>query len=225
MLNYPVDRALLEPCVPIGTALDTYRGQAFVSVVAFEFLRTRVLGVPIPLHQDFLELNLRFYVRRFSGEEWRRGVVFAKEVVPKPAIALLARWIYNEKYVALPMRATFSPDASGAPGTVRYEWEQAGVWNRVEGTSAGPAAEPVPGSLEEFITEHYWGYTAQRDGGTLEYRVDHPRWRVWAATSAGIHGDTAPLYGGPLAAALSQAPASAFIAEGSPVTVYQGVRI
>src|SRR5262249_56869663 len=117
MLNYAVDRAVLEPHVPAGTVLDTYQGQAYVSLVGFLFLNTKVWGVPVPLHRNFEEVNLRFYVRRFSGEESRRGVVFLKEIVPRSAIAAIARVFYNENYVALPMRPPLSSAMTLTPDT------------------------------------------------------------------------------------------------------------
>jgi uncharacterized protein len=91
MLNYEIDPDLLRSRIPAGTELDSWNGRTFVSIVGFRFLETRVLGVPIPFHRDFNELNLRFYVRRLAGDEWRRGVVFVKEVVPRRAIAWIAR--------------------------------------------------------------------------------------------------------------------------------------
>lgn len=225
MLNYPVEREVLEPFVPAGTTLDTYKGRAYVSVVGFLFLKTRLLGVPVPFHQDFEEVNLRFYVRRFAGDDWRRGVVFIKEIVPRPAIALVARVVYNENYVSLPMRHRLEPSAPGQPASVEYGWEFNGRWNSIKAGFSDEPAESSPASLEEFITEHYWGYAAQRDGGCVEYQVEHPRWRVWPATNATFDGDVAGHYGAQFVSALSGPPTSAFVAEGSAVTVFKGQRI
>ena len=83
----------------------------------------------------------------------------------------------------------------------------------------------MPGSEAEFITEHYWGYAAQRGGGTVEYRVEHPSWRVWHAHAHALDADVATLYGPAFAASLTAAPRSAFVAEGSPVIVRRGVRV
>ena len=91
MLNFAVDPKILEPLVPSETELDFHEGQTFLSVVGFLFLDTRVIGMPIPLHRDFEEVNLRFYVRRKSADQWRRGVVFVRELVPRAAIAIVAR--------------------------------------------------------------------------------------------------------------------------------------
>ena len=102
MLNYVVDPALIERLVPVGTEIDYENGETFVSIVGFLFLDTRLLGVPIPLHRDFEEVNLRFYMRRKSADNWRRGVVFIRELVPRRAIALVARAFYGERYVAPP---------------------------------------------------------------------------------------------------------------------------
>src|SRR6476620_1797845 len=107
MLNYHVDPGVLHPLVPRGTELDTFAGQTFVSLVGFLFANTRVLGMPIPAHRTFEEVNLRFYVRRRVGSETRRAVTFIKELVPRPLIAKLARLAYNEPYRSAPMRHTF----------------------------------------------------------------------------------------------------------------------
>jgi uncharacterized protein len=224
MLNYVVDPDVLLPHVPRATELDVWEGRAYASVVGFRFLRTRVLGVAIPFHRDFDEVNLRFYVRRRGPEGWRRGVVFVKEIVPRAAIAAVARAVYNENYVALPMRHRLDlTPALG--GTVRYAWRHRGRWDGLQVEVRGRAAPLEPGSEAEFITEHYWGYAAQRDGGTVEYRVEHPAWRVWTATSAALDCDAEALYGAAFAPYLEEPPHSAFLAEGSRVTVRRGVRV
>lgn len=219
MLNFAVDPRVVAPLVPAGTELDGWDGQTLVSLVGFRFLDTRVLGVAVPGHVAFEEVNLRFYVRRKAADGWRRGVVFVKEIVPRRAIAWVARAVYDEPYVALPMRHEVSP------GRARYEWRLGGRWQGLSAAFGGPAAIPPEGSLEEFITEHYWGYTRRRDGGTSEYRVEHPRWRVWTAADPRFDGDVPALYGPAFAAHLAAAPGSAFVAEGSAVTVRRGVRM
>ena len=227
MLNYRVEPALLEPLVPCGTTLDRWQGATYVSLVGFLFRDTRVLGVPVPLHRDFEEVNLRFYVSREVGGELRRGVTFIKEIVPRRAIAAVARIAYDEPYVALPMRHSIGEQTNtdAAPSAVRYEWRRRAGWSALVVEASGTATPLVTGSEAEFITEHYWGYTRQRDGGTIEYRVDHPRWNVWTAVDARLEGDIARVYGDAFAEALSGAPTSAFVADGSPVTVYAPSRI
>jgi uncharacterized protein YqjF (DUF2071 family) len=217
MLNYPVEPAILRPLVPRGTELDLWQEQALVSVVGFRFVSTRVLGIRFPGHEDFEEVNLRFYVRRRVGDEIRRAVVFIRELVPRPAIAWTARLWYNEPYRALPMRHAIQ--IAGSERRLHYEWRERGGWIGIHATTIGPPTALVRGSEAEFITEHYWGYTRQRDGGTIEYQVQHPSWRVWESPSATCTGDHWVTYGEPFARALVGAPQSAFVAEGSPVTV------
>jgi uncharacterized protein YqjF (DUF2071 family) len=226
MLNYEVDPALLRPLVPAGTELDFWQGRALISIVAFRFLDTRLWGVPIPLHRNFDEINLRSYVRRRSEGTWRRAVVFIREAVPRLAIAAVARLAYNEPYVALPMRheIRMAGARSGEPGLVRYQWKQ-GRWYTAAAQTVGPAQRLGAGSEEEFITEHYWGYTSQRDGGCLEYQVEHPRWRIWQVSESRLDCDVERMYGGEYAEALRGRPCSAFVAEGSPIAVYRGVRL
>ena len=223
MLNFEIEPAVLRPFVPAGTELDSWRGRTFVSVVGFLFLDTRVLGVAIPYHQDFEEVNLRFYVRRHAGDQWRRGVVFVKEIVPRAAIALTARWLYGENYVALRMRHDIQGGQAG--GRLSYSWWLRGRENRLAMSVAGDPHEISDGSEEEFITEHYWGYARQGEHQTREYRVEHPRWRVTSAASAQLGCDVAELYGPQFVDCLTRPPASAFLAEGSDVTVYRGVPV
>lgn len=222
MLNYVVPPESLAPYVPRGTALDTLRGEAYVSVVGFLFRDTRLLGVPVPLHRDFEEVNLRFYVvRREADGSVRRGVTFVRELVPRPAIALVARLAYNEPYTAMAMRHRIEhvPGSDEAPRVVEYSWRQRSGWSRLGVEPTGLAAPVAEGSDEEFITEHYWGYTRQRDGSTVEYRVAHPRWRVWPVARAALEADAAELYGPAFAGALAAPPRSAFLAEGSAISV------
>jgi len=233
MLNWEVDPRLLAPLVPRGTELDFHAGKTFVSVVGFLFRETRLLGVSIPWHRHFEEVNLRFYLRRVVEGEVRRGVAFVKEIVPRWAIAQTARVCYNEPYVALPMRHEVSGRAaevlgvqnSDDVGKVGYGWRLRGRWNSLEVGYAGPRAPLVHGSREEFIAEHYWGYCAQRGGGTVEYQVEHPPWHIWPATAAKLDCDAAALYGPQLAEVLSQPPTTAFLADGSAVAVMKPTRI
>ena len=190
MLNYEAEPALLAPLVPSGTELDEWRGRTYVSAVGFLFLETRVLGLSIPFHTRFEEVNLRFYVRRKAGGEWRRGVVFVKELVPRWAIAFVARTRYGERYVSLPMGHRIELGEYGEPSFVSYSFRHAG-----------------------------------RDGSTTEYAVEHPSWRVSRARDARLDADVAALYGERFVGALSARPSSAFLAEGSAVTVRRGVRV
>ncbi len=224
MLNYEVDPTFLASRVPRGTELDVWSGRAFVSLVGFRFLNTRVLGFRVPFHTNFDEVNLRFYVRHRSGHEWRRGVVFVQEIVPRTAIALVARWAYNEQYSALPMRSTIElpAESNGNCGSMSYSWKWAGHWSELAARVTGEPSPLIAGSEAEFITEHYWGYAAQRDGSTLEYRVEHPSWRVWPATSSHFDGEVASLYGPEFVSVLSSSPSSAFVADGSEIVVRQG---
>ncbi len=226
MLNYEVDPDVLRPLAPAGTTLDLWHGRALASVVGFRFLDTRVAGLAIPFHRNFDEVNLRFYVRRdVAADDVRHGVSFVRELVPRTAIALVARLAYNEPYRAMPMRSITPPGLVESPGRVSYAWRSHGRWQSLAATARGAPATPAPESEAAFITEHHWGYTRQRDGATVEYEVRHPRWRVWSAGDAALDADVAGLYGPQFVGALTGAPSSALVAEGSPVAVYPPRRI
>ncbi len=223
MINYEVDPGLLTRRVPRGTEIDDFGGRTFVSVVGFLFLDTRVMGIAVPLHRDFEEVNLRFYVRRETGGQLRRGVAFVKEIVPRRTIAWVARLLYNENYIALPMShgETRGPDSS----RVTYEWRYRGRSQRLGATPVGEAVVPPAGSEESFIAEHYWGYVRRRDGSTAEYQVEHPPWRVWRASNPCLECDAVGLYGPEFADVLAGPPSSCFVAEGSPVVVRRATRL
>jgi len=224
--NFEVDPRLLADCVPRGVELDTFEGRTFVSMVGFLFLDTRLFGFSIPGHRQFEEVNLRFYVVRDTAAERRRGVVFIKELVPRRAVATVARWFYNENYRTFPMRHEIIPadNNSESPREVSYSWRRGGRGERlVVDVGDAPWSLPAAGSLDEFIIEHYWGYSVQRDGSTMEYEVTHPRWRIAPALNSTFDCEASSLYGRAFGRALAAEPASAFLVDGSAVEVHRGV--
>ena len=224
MLNYEVDPACLQKYVPAGTELDSFDGRTYASLVGFQFRRTKLLGtIPIPFYTDFEEINLRFYVRRSEGGEIRRGVVFIAEIVPKRAIAFTARLFYNENYVRRAMVHRVVSDDSNVE--VEYSWRSGNQGCKLQAHASGAPSLPAEGSLEQFITEHYWGYSRQPNGRTVEYYVSHVPWKVWNATHANFSGVTSDLYGDELSQLLMSPPASAFIADGSPIKVFRGYKL
>jgi uncharacterized protein len=224
MLNYEVEPEMLRQYVPSGVELDAFEGRTFISLVGFRFLRTKLYGfLTVPFHSNFEEVNLRFYVRRREGGEERRGVVFVRELAPRVAIAGLARLMYGEKYDACPMEHRIERSADGI--SAEYEWKWRGGPYRLSAEAHGEPARVAGGCLENFITEHYWGYSGKSTSETIEYRVSHEPWRVWVSTSARFEGDGQALYGEGFGEVLCGTPDSAFIAEGSPVLVHTGRRI
>lgn len=222
-LNYEVDPKLLLPLVPRGTELDFYEGRCYCSVVGFLFANTRLGSIRIPGHAAFEEVNLRFYVKRkefVDGKtKVKRGVVFVKELVPRVAIAGLARLLFNENYVSTPMSHEISP------GRIRYSWTNKRGPCSLVAEIEGNAKEIKDGSFDEFITEHYFGYVAQRGGRSLEYEVEHPRWRVWNTSQVRLEGPVEATYGDDLGLALKGKFHSACVADGSEVRVFHGQKI
>lgn len=221
MFNYAVDPALLGPYVPGGTELDCFNGKTYISLVAFEFNRTTIRGLPVPFHQRFEEVNLRFYVKRQS----KRGVVFIRELVPKSLVAVGARLMFNENYTCVPMSHQFERSDHGQVTKAQYSWRTKASRCVMDIEMEGPCFIPADGSESQFITEHYWGYSVQKDGTSLEYEVQHPKWSVRSAKSASFSGDPAELYGPAFSRILLNKPDSAFLADGSTVTVFEGSKI
>ncbi len=232
MLNFAVPGHVIARLAPRGTEPDFFDGEAYISIVGFMFRDARFFGVGFPGHGRFEEVNLRYYIRREVGDSVRRGVVFVREIAPRPLVAWTARWIYNESYVTRRMRSSVRLAGSSldAGDRIGYEWRTdcgaKRVWNRMAGRAADVPQLPVPGSLTEFIVEHYWAYTPTRDGGTSEYRVAHRPWRVAPAEDIVWNCDLAASYEPtPLAEYLAAPPVLAFVADGSPVQVFPGRRV
>lgn len=229
MITWAVEPGLLRPLLPAGTELDLWEDQALVSIVAFDFDDTRVLGIPVPLHRRFPEVNLRYYVRRQDTDgQWRRGVAFVQEMVPRTAIAWTARLLYGEPYVARPMRRVAVPSEAppdlgpASPRSLVYEWKRDGEWERVIALVTSPYRAVRAGSIEQFIVDHDWGYTRRSKQRSMEYRVDHPPWRISLDAECLVEAEIETLFGRKFAAPLDAAPVSTFVAEGSAVTVYRG---
>jgi len=209
--SYAVDDSLLSPRLPSNLELDKHSGSAFVSLVAFAFLNTRVMGLRWPGHINFPELNLRFYVKRRTPQGHRRAVMFIREYVPRRAIAAVARLAYNEPYARAPMSMRLAPKR--AEYTLRHH-------------SMSAAAEtdwttPPESSTEHWFKEHSWGYGIDRRARLLEYEVRHPIWRTAPQPRIDINIDWPALYGPEWRPMQGRQPDSVVFAEGSPVEVFR----
>ena len=223
MANYVVDPKALQPFVPEGTELDLWNGKCYVSLVGFMFLNTKIKGIPIPFHRNFEEVNLRFYVRYYENGEWKRGVTFLKEIVPKAAITFVANTIYGENYTTFPMKNRLEKNADGL--LVEYSWKTKEGWNDLQ-VLADPNPQPlVAGSETEFITQHYWGYAMHGSHQTNEYQVEHPSWRIFNIKDYHINYLPSNFYGAPFDDVLKQKPDSIFMAEGSDIIVRDGQKL
>ncbi|NQY29088.1 MAG: DUF2071 domain-containing protein [Flavobacteriaceae bacterium] len=216
LINYNIDPEILAPYVPNGTELDFYNNTCYVSIVGFLFQETKLLGIKIPFHSNFEEVNLRFYVRHKENNHWKRGVVFIKELVPKPALTLVANSIYKENYQTVPMQHTWesNPDSQ----KVEYKWVIKNKAQKINIISQPITKTITTGTEEEFITEHYFGYTKQNDN-TYEYEVKHPKWKHYPVLEYNIDVDFELNYGSNFKFLNNQEPLSVLLAEGSEIAV------
>ncbi|MDQ3395363.1 MAG: DUF2071 domain-containing protein [Bacteroidota bacterium] len=215
--NYEVNPHLLKKWIPSGTVLDLWQGRCYVSLIGFMFENTKVLGLKIPFYINFEEVNLRFYVKCFQNQQWKRGVVFIKEIVPKKALAFIANAVYKEHYQALPMKHS-SQELEGSK-IVNYSWEINGSWHGITVKSNLQAKGILENSEAEFITEHYWGYTKVNDHKTFEYEVVHPKWKIYDVQDYEIRVDFATVYGNEFKNLNFATPQSVMLAEGSEIKV------
>jgi uncharacterized protein len=219
MANYEVAPEILQNRLPNGVSLDLNEGKCFVSLVAFMFLDTRVLGFPVPFHINFEEVNLRFYVKRETETETKRGVVFVKEIVPRFAIAFVARTFYGEPY------ETWRMSHAKSGKDLEYSWRKGESDNRLKIEIGANTGVPTANSHGEFIIEHYWGYTKRGGNRTDEYRVEHPKWELFSVDNYEIKADFGELYGAEFAFLNGEKPYSIFMAKGSEISVYKGAKL
>ena len=218
MANYVVPEELLSSYIPHKTELDFYNGKTFVSLVGFMFLNTRILGLSVPYHINFEEVNLRFYVKYNDHGTWKRGTVFIKEIVPKPAISFIANNIYGENYSTMKMKH-FHIENADAIETC-YEWKYKNKWNKLNAVCQKKSLPIKINSEEEFIAEHYWGYTKYNKNKTYEYEVKHPRWEVFNVISNTVDCDFGGIYGDEFSFLKNIKPSSVFMAKGSEVKIH-----
>ncbi len=223
MINYEVDPGILLPHLPSATELDNYNNKTLVSVVGFMFNDSKVFGIKWPFHSFFEEVNLRFYVKHFNGTTWKRGVVFVSEIVPRFVIAKLANILYHEHYSAKPMKHKII--VKGSEILIDYRWKHRNDWNSINVTAEASLKAIIPGSEEEFIFEHYWGYNKYNENTTIEYGVEHDMWQVQKVKEWSLNCDVASLYGKEFVPYLSAEPRSVFLAKGSEVVIRKPVFI
>lgn len=215
IINYEINPEILLKYLPKGTELDFYKGKCYVSLVGFMFLNTKLLGLPIPFHRNFEEVNLRFYVKKKEGNQWKRGVVFIKEIVPKYALSMVANSVYKENYKTLKMKNKIEYTDNDL--VVTYSWKDKD-WYSMQITAESKSQTMEDDSEFEFITEHYWGFTKKEDK-TSEYEVCHPKWEWYMVKNHQLEIDFKQVYGKDFECLNYQKPISVMLAEGSGIEV------
>jgi len=218
MANYAVAPEVVYPYLPGSTELDFYEGQTYISLVGFMFLNTRIRGFSIPYHINFEEVNLRFYVKHCDGSQWKRGTVFIKEIVPKPAISFVANNLYGEKYSTMRMKH-FHVEKDDQIQTC-YNWKFNNKWNTLSATCRKKSMPMGINSEESFIAEHYWGYSKHGADKTIEYEVAHAPWEIFKVMDYTIDCNFTGIYGETFAFLSELKPSSVFMAKGSEVRIF-----
>jgi uncharacterized protein len=217
MANYAIDSKILEPFLPKGTELDFFEGKTYVSLVGFMFKNTKIFGIPAIGLGTFEEVNLRFYVTRNEGNITKRGVVFINETIPYKLVALVANWLYKEHYIAIPTKHKWEIYPENKQ--ISYSWKMKNDWNNITVNASISKDSMKKGSIEEFIFEHYFGYTKVSETETLEYYIQHPSWQINQISSSEINCNFEEMYGAAFGFLGTQKPDSIMLAEGSEIAV------
>lgn len=217
MVNYEVPKEVLLPYLPFGTELDDFDGKYYVSLVGFQFLKSAIFGIPIPVYGSFDEVNLRFYVKRIVDNEVIRGVVFISEIVPNKVVAFLANKLYKEHYSYAKMSSEFI--IVKGDKNLEYKWYQNGKEYFIKSSFQNEEVSMIKSSHEEFIYEHYYGFTKVNDNETWEYKVNHAQWKVNKNIGFEVACDFELCYGKSFAFLQHEKPHSIYNAIGSDVCI------
>ena len=217
MANYEIDSNCLLPYLPKGVELDYFQGKTYVSLVGFLFQDTSIFNIPIPLLGTFEEVNLRFYVVRKIGNELRRGVVFINETVPNKIVAKIANKLYKEHYTAVPTKHKWIVNENEKE--ILYQIKVKSLWNTIKVVASAQKIKLENDSIEEFILEHYFGYTKVDESESIEYKINHPRWDIYPIHNYIIDFDFAAFYGENFNQLNNVKPSSVILAEGSDISV------
>jgi uncharacterized protein YqjF (DUF2071 family) len=179
--HWPVAPGDLLPTLPPGLRLDTYAGQAWVSVTPFLLTGLRLRGLPpLPGCTAFPELNVRTYVTGPSGA--RPGIFFYSLDAASPLAVAGARLLGLPYFVArmtvrrasdwVDYRAERAhPGAPPARFVARYR-------------PTGPAAPAALGSLPEWLVERYCLYAVAPAGVLHRLEIHHGPWLLQPAEAA-----------------------------------------
>lgn len=210
--TYEADRSLLNEFLPAGTELNTWNGKYLMSIVAFIFSKPRVLNIPAPVYRSFEEINLRFYVRRKENNNWKKGVVFIREIAPARLIGLSAKWLYKENFISLPLKHEFHTNDDLQ--YINYACKVKNKWGQLNITCAAKEFDPEPGCIEGFIRDHYWGYTKNKNDRTAEFSIEHSSWKIYPATHFALNMNIGEIYGPGFTDYFDQKPVSVFLMDG-----------
>lgn len=217
MANYEIDPSCLLPYLPEGVELDYFQGKTYVSLVGFLFKRTSIFNIPIPFLGTFEEVNLRFYVVRNTGGKIKRGVVFINETVPYKTVAKIANKLYKEHYTAIPTK--YNWHINNTEKAITYQMKVNSVWNSIHVKASADKQKVESGSMEEFIFEHYYGYTRVDNAYSIEYKINHPSWDIHPVQSHKIECDFGAFYGKNFELLNKTNPHSVMLAAGSKISV------
>ncbi len=210
LLTFEAPAKLVRAALHRELEPDRWSGCTHVSLVAFDFRDTRVMGCLVPGLENFPEINLRTYARHQDD----RGVIFLRELVPSRLVATVARWRYNEPYQVLAMRSSTRSGDGLVTVTHRF-----GAY-RLRAVGSITSSVPPDSSVEHHFKEHTWGFGTTRSGRLLRYRVEHPEWAIRELRDVDYDIDFRALYGNRWGFLNERTPVSTIFAVGSEVRVY-----
>jgi uncharacterized protein YqjF (DUF2071 family) len=193
-LHWAWDPGEIQKTLPRGLFVDTFDDQAWLGIVPFFMRRVHPRGLPcIPWLSDFLELNVRTYVYDNSG---RPGVWFYSLVCNQPVAVEFAKRYFHLNYVHARMHAQVDQGAFWTYRAKRHQMPAAQFRFRMP---SAPKTKTQPGSLEFFLVERYFLFSADRSNRLYYGQVHHSPYRIgptlveeWSFNPAAADGFSPP---------------------------------
>jgi len=217
LMHWSLPAAVLRGRLPPGLTLDTFAGEAWLSIVPFRMLGVRPRGVPpVPWLSAFPELNIRTYVT--AGN--KPGVYFFSLDAANPVAVSVARHWTNLPYFRAAMSTHWEngwihyrsrrTHAGAPPAALRMRYQPTGV-----------ATVAEPGTRAAWLTSRYCFYVDDIHGRITRLEVDHAPWSLQPAACEIKHNTMTT----PLAIDLPEQPALLHYARALDVRTWQPARI
>lgn len=174
-MHYPIDMHKLSPHVPDGLSIDTYNGQAWISLLPMHMVNLHLHDTPaVPGTSDFPEINLRTYVKVND----RPGVYFFSIDAESYLGSWVAKFLFHLPYVDAKMKIRKDGGRvsmqSDRPKSKKFKAARFSGWFE----PYGPLKKAEEGSLEFFLAERYTAFSADVEGRLYRGDLVHQPWEI-----------------------------------------------
>lgn len=176
-VNFRIDAKLINALLPKDLEADLFDGFAILSFVGFRFTDARLLGIKIPFHQKFPEINLRTYVKSKKNPT-EKGIYFISEMVPKFMTYFVGKFIFGEPFSRINVQEILNENSFG------YKIENKNEGLEMSAILSQNLNEQIKNKEEEFIVDRVFAFCGKANKKSKKYEVQHPKWNLMKAENS-----------------------------------------